>query len=129
MIKGIVALNDEPCTEVDVTFENGLAHSVLRPADGLIWDLVHSVKASDGELLTAKQIGYNKRAMVFVHKGGTTVLMNPKILSLSGRKHYTKITISYYATDGMKYIAKFKGHQSNILHEGLEMIGVKKIKT
>ncbi len=153
MIRRIVEPNDEPCTEVDVTFENGLAHSVLRPIDGLIWDLVHTIKEvktmernlnllkkSLGvetenrvfiECVTAKHIGYNKKALVFAHKARVTVLLNPVIESRSGGNglYHKKITISYYTTDGCHYTAKFSGDQSRTMQDALKIIGVGKIKT
>jgi peptide deformylase len=130
MIRPIVKPNNEPCNEVDITLENGLAYSPLQGRECLIWDLIHTVEAAKVEFLTAKHIGYNKKAMALSHSNGVTIMLNPTIkkLSRNNGKYYKTIKVSYYATDGRERTVKFVGKHSAMVQRGLEILGIEKYK-
>lgn len=130
MIKPIFIPNDQPCEQVDVTLENGFAYSVLQPREGLIWDLIHTIEDTKAGFLTAKHIGYNKKAMALSHSNGFTVMLNPVIKKLSrgNGKYYKTIKVSYYGTDGREHTVKFVGKHSVMVQRGLEILGIEKYK-
>lgn len=115
------------CDIVDVTFENGKYHSVLNPDDGLINDLLDTLRDRNRIILTANQIGHNKQALALKTGKGVVVMLNPKIIlkSRSQGKYYKKIRLSYYSIDGTIHLSKLGDGYARVVQEGMELLGFK----
>lgn len=116
--------------EVNVTFENGLYHSVLKPGDGLINDLIEAVKVfkpGAGSILTAQAVGYDRRAVVLKTSKGILVMLNPQIVLRSGTngKHYKKVRLTYCSTGGRVHSVKFSGGFAKPIQIAMELLGDK----
>ena len=116
------------CEEVDVTRENGLFHSVLKPSAGLIRDLIRGLEKTKWPMITAMHVGHNKKAMALGDNGRSLIILNPVIESLSGNckksKYYRKIRISYVSFKGNACEDKFKGRDAELIQAGLEILSI-----
>lgn len=121
------------CNDVDVTFENGLYHSCLKPDSGLIKDLVDTIGhyRKYPSVLTANQIGYFGNAMVIKDQNACVPILNPSVICKTGGrkkdhklnvKYFKEIKLSFWGVDGKKYALMFKGGYSIMIQEGLKRL-------
>lgn len=123
------------CDDIDVTVENGLFYSCLKPDSGLLKDLIDTASYYKDKLsiLTANQIGYFGRVMVLKNHDGLIPMMNPLVLCRSGGrkkdirsqvKYYKEIKLRYWGIDGRHHTVKLAGTFSKIVQDGLRQLGV-----
>lgn len=129
MIREIREVNkNDICTEVDITLENGLYHSCLKPGDGLIRDMIDTLVAKRHHIVTANQIGRLKKALVVRAPEGLLVILNPVVQLKSGNQvagFYKKIRLEYTSIDGRTHFTKFEGKYSKAIQYALRMLGYK----
>ena len=122
------------CVPIDVTVENGLYFSVLRPADGMIKDLLDTADhySNYTSVLCANQIGYFGNAFVLKHQDQFIPIMNPSIVYKSGErfrsritgvKYDKKITLQFWGMDGRKHAIQFKDKFSTVVQDALWLLG------
>jgi hypothetical protein len=131
MIKTIMpedVYDDLECKPVDTTKENGLLHSVLKPRNCLIRDLLETAKFNEGSVgvLTANQIGYPALAMVINYVGRQGVILNPVIEKMSGQcnGYFKTITVSFFDHTGFMRSVKFRRGEAKVIQQGLKRLGV-----
>ena len=124
----------QPCAQIDVTVENGLYFSVLKPIEGLVKDLLDTAEhyAHYTSVLCANQIGYFGNAFVLKHDDEFIPMMNPSIRyksgdrfrsKVTGVKYYKKITLEFWGMDGRHRAVQFTNRNSTLIQDALWLLG------